>query len=342
MASKNSKDSRRRLLRLGIQLVGPLLLVLVFLRMRDSRVALDALLAADVTPLLLALAVNLGVLWFKVLRWDVLLAARGLRLPRARAWTSFLATVYVGLMTPGRVGDVLRVQYLRHDIEMPYSEGMALVVLDRLFDLYVLLAFVAVGIARFSSVIAGDLAKITWLGVGLVALGPLVLFYRPLARRAVGAVYRRLPGDFSSEGFERFLAALRAQRAHHVGLALLLSLSALLLNFLQGYWLAGALGAPIGFFDICCLLAVASLLGLLPISVSGIGVRELFFSLVFPVLGYASEKGVVFGLGVFLVIYVAVAVLGVLSWHLAPPPMGEPLARLPAPESFPKDAAKPS
>ena len=53
--------------------------------------------------------------YFKVLRWDVLLAARGLHYSRLRAWTSFLSSGYVGLLTPGRVGDLLRIQYLRHD-----------------------------------------------------------------------------------------------------------------------------------------------------------------------------------------------------------------------------------
>jgi hypothetical protein len=39
---------------------------------------------------------------------------------------------------------------------------------------------------------------------------------------------------------------------------------------------AHAMGLPMSFYDATCLLAIASLLGLLPISVSGVGVRATF------------------------------------------------------------------
>ena len=91
-------------------------------------------------------------------------------------------------------------------------------------------------------------------------------------------------------------------------------------NYLQGWLIARAMGLPMTFLDATCLLAIASLLGLLPISVSGIGVRELFFSLAFPMLGFAAADGVTFGLLVFFVIYLVIVAIGFVSWQVAPPP----------------------
>lgn len=318
------KDRPKRLLKLALRLVGPALLVVVLFRLRKERAALDALLSADVWPLLVALGLNVANNWLKVLRWDVLLSARGHRYGRMRAWTSFLSSVYVGMLTPGRVGDVLRAQYLRHDLGMPYSEGIAVIVVDRLCDLYVLVGFVAVGVARFSSVLVGELAIAIWGGVVLTVLGPLVLFVPGVAQRAMRGVYRKLPGvDRSGEGFDRFLVALRGQKLGHLVHAVLLTAIAFGVNYVQGYLLARAMHLDLAFFDVVCLLAIASLLGLLPVSVSGVGVRELFFSLVFPVLGHSPATGVVYGIGVFLIIYVAVVAMGFVSWHVAPPPVGE-------------------
>ena len=93
-------------------------------------------------------------------------------------------------------------------------------------------------------------------------------------------------------------------------------------NYLQGYLIARSLGLSISLFDITCLLAIASLLGLLPVSISGVGVRELFFALVFPVLGYSAEVGVTYGLVVFVVIYLAIVAVGFVGWQVAPPPTG--------------------
>ena len=73
-------------------------------------------------------------------------------------------------------------------------------------------------------------------------------------------------------------------------------------------------------FDVASLLATTSLLGLMPISVSGVGVRELFLALVFPALGLLAAQGVAFGLLVFLCNYIAIVLAGFIAWQVSPPP----------------------
>jgi uncharacterized protein (TIRG00374 family) len=316
-----------RLRRTAIRLVGPLILVLLVLKIGDPKAIGETLASASLAPLGLTLVLTVVCSHFKVLRWTALLRRRGVEYPVKRAWTSFLSSVYAGMLTPGRVGDVLRVQYLRHDVKMPYAEGLAIVVMDRICDLYVLVGFVAVGVVRFSQVLVGKLAVIMWGGVALTVLGPLLLFIPGVAEKLMGRVYEKLAqkvgGERSKDGLSRFLAALRAQVGPGLAQSLLLTLAAFLTNYAQGWLIARSLHLSIAFYDVVCLLAIASLLGLLPISVSGVGVRELFFALVFPVLGYSKETGVSFGLLVFLTIYLAVVALGFVSWQIAPPPTGD-------------------
>ncbi|WP_437305101.1 lysylphosphatidylglycerol synthase transmembrane domain-containing protein [Sorangium sp. So ce388] len=331
---------RRTVVRALVRLVGPLLLAVVILRMKDRDAVLAALASASAGPLALAAALNLLNIHLKVVRWDALLRARDIHYPLGRAWASFMTSLYVGMLTPGRVGDLLRIRYLRHDLGVPYAEGLASVVMDRLCDLYVLAAFVAVGVARYSAVIAGRLAWLTWGGIAITVLAPLVLLIPGLAERLMLALSRKLakapvgaeagtePGAAS-----RFLVALRA----HVGRGLLVTLpvtvATFIVNFLQGYLIARALGLSLSLFDVTCLLAIANLLGLLPISIAGVGVREFFFALVFPSLGFSAEHGVSFGLLVFAVIYLVVVALGFVSWQVAPPPS--------APEAAPAGTAQP-
>ncbi|WP_437981914.1 lysylphosphatidylglycerol synthase transmembrane domain-containing protein [Sorangium sp. So ce117] len=314
----------RTALRALVRLIGPLLLVLVVVRMDDRDAVLGAVVSASAGPLALAAALNVLNIHLKVVRWDALLRARGIVYPLRRAWSAYATSLYVGMLTPGRVGDLLRIRYLRHDLGVPYAEGLATVVMDRLCDLYVLAAFVAVGVARYSAVIAGRLAWLTWGGIALTVLAPLVLLIPGLAERLLLAFSRKLAKD-PSESAEpgaasRFLVALRA----HVGRGLLFTLpvtvATFVVNFAQGYLIARALGVPLSLFDVTCLLAIANLLGLLPISIAGVGVREFFFSLVFPSLGFTAEHGVSFGLLVFAVIYLIVVAVGFVSWQLAPPP----------------------
>src|SRR5262245_33288814 len=79
-ATADAKSARRRrLVKVGIRLLGPLLLVIVILRMRDASVVFSSLRHADPMPLALALLLNVVCNYLKVVRWDVLLAARGYR-----------------------------------------------------------------------------------------------------------------------------------------------------------------------------------------------------------------------------------------------------------------------
>ncbi len=254
------------------------------------------------------------------MRWQAILRVRGIHYGTGRAWVSSLTSTYLGLLTPGRVGDVLRAQYLRHEQGVPYAEGVASVVVDRLCDLYVLVVFVAVGAVRYAPVLAGGLAWVTWAGVAATALGPLVLIVPGVADAVLGRAFAKLSPEGGAVGLARFLAALRA----NVGRALIVTLPLTVvtcgLNYLQGWLIARAIGLPMTLLDATCLLAIASLLGLLPISVSGVGVRELFFALAFPMLGFAAAEGVTFGLLVFVVVYLAMVALGFVVWQIAPPP----------------------
>ena len=325
---------QRRLGRALVRLVGPVLLVLVIARMKDPGALLHALRRASLWPLGVAVLLNVVNIHLKVVRWDVILRTRGIHYPRRRAWGAFLTALYVGLLTPGRVGDVLRAQYLRHDLDVPYAEGLASVVVDRLCDLYVLVAFVAVGVVRYAPVIAGRLAVVTWAGVLAIALGPLLLLVPGVAERVLGRAFVKLSPGGEVAGLTRFLEAIRASVGRPLLITMPLTVATFVINYVQGWLIAHAMGLPMTFFDATCLLAIASLLGLLPISVSGVGVRELFFSLAFPLLGFASADGVVFGLLVFFVIYLIIVAVGFVSWQISPPPSA------PADPGSPEEAEK--
>jgi glycosyltransferase 2 family protein len=323
-ATKPGASARRRLTGALVRLVGPVLLVLIVVKMRpeDRRGALDAIAGANGWWLLAALPLNFLVIHLKVIRWDVLLRTRGIVYPRRKSWLAFLTSAYVAMLTPGRVGDVLRIQYLRHDLDVPYSEGLASIVMDRLCDLYVLVVFVAFAAVRYSPILVGSLAWVTWIGVVGIVVGPCVFFVPGLAEWLMSRLYKRLAKGDDAGGFPRFLEALRANVGRSLLFTVPLTVAGFAINYVQGWLIARAIGVELSFVDATCLLAIASLLGLLPISFSGVGVREYFFSLAFPHLGFAAAQGVSFGLLVFFVIYVVIVAVGFVSWQIAPPPSG--------------------
>jgi len=310
---------RAKTLRYGVRLVGPLLLVLALWKLGDPRALGAALARAKFLPFAGACALNAANVHLKVIRTQWLAGLRGHRYRLRDAWRAMLPSLYLGMVTPGRVGDALRVQYMRRDLGTSYAEGLALVVMDRFCDLYVLLGFVAIGVVHFASVLDGRLGIVTWLGVLATALLPALFLVRGPVDALFAVLARRLPGMAGDAG-PRFLDALRGQIQPRLALAVPLTVLAFLVNYLQGWLAARALGLALGYADVIHMMAITSLLGLLPISMSGAGVRELFLALVFPSLGFTREEGVAFGLLVFAAIYLFCSLAGFVAWQAAPPP----------------------
>jgi uncharacterized protein (TIRG00374 family) len=334
---------RQKWLRLGLRLLGPALLVVLVLRMKNGGEVLRGFQGASLAPLIAAIGLNFVNLQLKVSRWRVILRAQGAHYPMRRAWSAYMSSSYVALLTPGRVGDGLRAQYLHHDEGVPYADGIASVVMDRLCDLYVLVVFSGIGLIRFSAALDERLTFLAWGTLSLILLGPLVLFVPRLAEKLMAQAYRKFGKNTDPKGFSRFLAALRKGLGPSLPLTLLLTLLAFMANFGQAFLLAHALNLPLSFFDSMCLVSIASMLGLLPISVSGLGVRELFFSVAFPILGLSANAGISFGLAIFGVLYLMLVGVGFVFWQIAPPPMASTIAAAASPsDPHKKEGARPT
>ncbi len=307
---------------MAMRLVGPLLLVWVLWRFGDFETLRDAFRRATLWPLLLAVLLDAGVIHAKLVRWQSLLGACGTRVSTAAAYRAYLPSLFLGLATPGRIGDVVRIQYLKRDHRVRYPEGLAISVVDRLCDVYVLLAFVSLGAVHLAHVMSAPLARLIWIAVAAIAVAPLLLFIPRVTEPAAGWLYSRLVRGGPDDGMTVFFDALRKQTGRRLIVPVASTIVAFLLNYLQAWLVGVALGLELSFIDVVAIVSVSSLLGLLPISVSGVGVREAFFALVFPAaFGLSATLGIAFGLGVFGVIYFPALVVGFMAWQRWPPPI---------------------
>ena len=310
--------SRSDLLRLSLRFIGPALLAVVIWRFGDRGTLWAAIAEADWRLLGLSTLLILPVLHLKVLRWRTLLAFRGYHYPLDRSYAAVLSSLYLGMLTPGRVGDVLRIQYVQQEIDTPYREGLAVTIMDRFCDLYVLAGVAALGTVHFAGVLRSDLAQATWVAVSFALLVPLLLLAKGPAE-LFGVLLRRFAERWHAS-LEELLRALRALVRGSLFVALPMTCGAFAINYAQGWLIARAIGIELSYIDVAALLSATSLLGLVPISISGVGVRELFLALIFPALGLLPAQGVAFGLLVFLCINVAVIFVGFVAWQIAPPP----------------------
>ncbi|MBN9530399.1 MAG: flippase-like domain-containing protein [Alphaproteobacteria bacterium] len=254
---------------------------------RLDRVAAEVLALPPALVLVLA-ATSLANFALRARRWQIAQARLGLDLPYPRTLLYFMAG-YALLLTPGRIGEAVRLWLLRRGHGARYEHSFALLALDRLSDGLVFVLFILAGLASFPG-FAGLAAGIATL-LGLA----LWLFFRPAPLLAlVGWGYRRL-GRWP-RGFARLRVALRQG-----GRIVTPALAAAMLVLSLAAWtiLAGGLalllrglGTTATLIDAMFILGAASAAGALIVVPGGLGGTEGAMLALITGLGTSAEAAI--------------------------------------------------
>jgi len=254
----------------------------------------------------------------KAMRWRLLLQAQGVEYPLGKCIEVYSIGIFWGIVTPGRLGDFVKVLYLkRHGLNVLH--GLFSVVGDRLFDFVLLM-----GLALFSSlVVLKDMEPIVPLiwaaGVGLVFVVGIALYRRLWDMPDItGFITRSVMSE--KFGGRQFLAATdplsfdfkRVILARFLPVVLL-TLISWLFFFSQYYVMLSAVGIAASFIEIICSTSLAILTTFLPISIAGIGTRDAVLILLFKQMQMSSESAVVLSL-IVLFNYCLSGLLGLGFW----------------------------
>ena len=88
--------------------------------------------------------------------------------------------------------------------------------------------------------------------------------------------------------------------------------------FAQCYFLAVALGLHIDFITITLFTAIANLISLIPISISGLGTREASLIYLFSLINVKPELAVSYALLVFIVFFLCGGIMGAVAFWIKP------------------------
>ncbi|MBW2459295.1 MAG: flippase-like domain-containing protein [Deltaproteobacteria bacterium] len=186
-------------------------------------------------------------------------------------------SLFVGTVTPGRVGEFIKVIHLRRWGASPGS-ALASVLLERFPDITFLLTVGAVSVALFAfPQLGGAAAPILVVGAPLAAMGLFWLLLGPgteaLLRLLSMVMPKRLAAKIRAT-HDGFVTATKAVRRRTVALVMLLTLAAWAMNYFSNYLFARSLGLPLDYFEVAAISASCTLVALLPISIMGAGTRD--------------------------------------------------------------------
>lgn len=272
----------------------------------------------DATPRTLAwlggaLLLTLAGVVLSAVRWSAVLDALGLHAPFRRLLSLYFAGQFMGNVLPSTIGgDALRVSRLSKDNGEPPTT-FASVVLERLTGWVVLPAITLVGLAVNPGL--RELGRASAIAFATAA-GTLVLLVVVLTLTFLtnSGIEERLEHN---DGWKRFTTAVRfgLHRLRHEPAAtariLATGLAYQLILIGSALMAARALGMPAGVGPTALLAFVPAVLiaQVLPISISGLGVREGLFVLFLQPLDVPQSQAIALGLLLY-VLNLVVSLLG--------------------------------
>jgi glycosyltransferase 2 family protein len=256
--------------------------------------------------------------FLKAYRWHRLLLAQGIALPGRVSLAAFLSGQFYGQVTLGRVGEFFRVEAL---LERGVSAGAALAssVFDRLLDLFVVLLAASV----LSALVLGDM-RIAGLSLALMLVAALGVRFMlsALGSQASSGPVARVQGWFDALGRHRLLAGpVRGARDLAAGMGPMLAPGPLVeaalwtlvswgFYFEALFVLASGLHIDVARPLLTATAAFAALSALLPVTVSGLGARELIYITVLKGQGVSGEAAAVLSLLHLFIMSVSATLFG--------------------------------
>jgi uncharacterized protein (TIRG00374 family) len=312
--------NRRKWIMAGRLLVSVLLLGVLVVKLEGRWAdALPPLTASAAAWLVGAFLLTLAGVILSAMRWSAVLHALGQHTALRRLVSHYLAGQFMGNVLPSTIGgDALRVSRLSRDSgQSPIS--FASVVLERLTGWIVLPVITLFGLGINPGL--RHLGRASTVAFG-VAAGTLVLLVIVLVLTARPG--RGIEGRLEeNEGWRRFTSAVRYglhQIAHEpmaVVRVLATGFAYQLVLIASTLMAAHALGMPadVGITALLAFVPAVLIAQVLPISISGLGVREGLFVLFLHPLGVEQSQAI--GLGLLLyVLNLLVSLLGAPAFAL--------------------------
>jgi hypothetical protein len=257
-----------------LRLLGIAIFIYILVKIDISEIA-QALSNLDIGYFILGIIFQLGVLVIKAVRWHIMNdGSRNLQnwlLSTGRFFESYA----IGIVTPGRLGELLKAGH--ENTKQDKAGALLRVVSERGFDVGIFILVASLALLSF------EIIKIkTWI-IFLFILASLVLLYFSfllLSSKSTIRLLQNLLRKISKKTREMDIGG-KQYKSSTVFLIFLLSILSNLSFFVSCYYLAQSVFLDYPFVSISGGVAIAGIVNMLPITIMGLGTREIIFLTLF-------------------------------------------------------------
>ena len=116
-----------------------------------------------------------AILFFQTLKWLLILKEQKIYLSFWKAFKYYLISIFYGLVTPAKIGALMRVPYMKEEVNKSWEECASSVILERILDLIVIFSLAVIGAVVLSEHLGGFLLVLV-IAILAFIFGCFVLF----------------------------------------------------------------------------------------------------------------------------------------------------------------------
>lgn len=270
----------------------------------------------------LAIALVLVIPYFLIIncRWNMIMKTQGIEYSFKDSLIIYAIGFSAGVTTPGRFGDFIKVFYLKND-GYPFGQSFLVTLLDRLFDLIILIFVVYFSLFLFVNIFEKQILISSLLLVLAIASILILKSQKAVTKNLLERMYQLLiPQKIRRNSLTNFHGIYTDfQLPNYSQLFSITSLSIIvaMIRFIQAYLLALSLGINISFLNLVACCSITILVALIPISIYGIGVRDISLITLFSYIGLSNESAIAFST-ILLITYIFSGLICASAWFIKP------------------------
>lgn len=241
--------------------------------------------------LLIALLFTFFLMITQTIKWFVIARVQKIMIPFFEAVKINLIGSFYGFLTPSKIGGILRTEYLKKYSD-GWGKGASNFILDKILDVCSLVFLVIIFSFIFKEIISVNLLYYAVIIFFVLIVGLLIFRNEKKSKFLLGFFYKKfVPKKLKERLREEFYSFYENMpRKRYFFLFFLLNLFNWGVIYSVTFFVGLALGINISFFYYLAILPLATLVGEIPITISGLGTREATMVSLFGLLGIEPAK----------------------------------------------------
>ncbi len=235
--------------------------------------------------------------------WQIIQKEQKITISFFQSLKIFLIGYFYGSITPGYIGQLMRVPYMKEKTGAPYGKLFVNSLMETIIHTISLYGMMLIG----ALLVIGVLPELLYISAIWVVLLAIILFYfvkRERGEKLFHSLIQYLIPKKLKTNLYRFVDTFYTDfpEIKKLLLPLILGIFTWIIIFSQEYIIVLALGIDLPYLYFLLLFPIANVVGFIPITFAGLGTRELTAIFLFSTLfGVVEEEVFVFTLLGFVI-----------------------------------------